>query len=212
MRFKEFLTEELTTGEIRAKISDWRDKFNQYAHQGSFGKIKLVDNKIVHESERLKVFDFMIENGQLALPFQSCNKLEVYVTNGLTSFKNFPEKILYQSGTYSSRLNFAFRQPKLTSLEYFPRFIGGNIDTTLLDNLNLTRCNKFIDHMGGRWSISDKYVGPVLSLLLLNDLRRVYSRNNKLIEILNNHLNKDRDVMEAREELIAQGLKDYAKL
>ena len=53
----------------------------------------------------------------------------------------------------------------------------------------------------------------MLGILLIKDLKKIsFSDNIEVQNIINKHLDGDRDILECQEELITNGLKEFAKL
>lgn len=220
MRFKEFLNES-SDKEIRATIAEWRKELNgskQYNYH-PFGKFSIVDGKIRHESPKLIIHDFMCENGKLAIPFYSAQRIEIFIKDhsNLTTFENFPEHIMFkQTGRlrnmFDKNFDSSYELPLLKSIEHFPRYISGDVSTFKLHNLNLSRCNKHISELNGKWSISREYVGPIMSTILIPGIQEVLTFTKEMDEILNRHLKGDKDILDLQEELVQAGYKEFAKL
>jgi hypothetical protein len=216
MKLAELLLE-ASDREIRETIAEWRNEFKRMAYSKmSFGSCRVENGKIIHTSEKLAIYQFMLKDGKLAAPFESAIKVDVWANVGtLSSFENFPKEIVYGNVKASkigqSKLHFNYAHDRLTSLEYFPRNISGSISTYNLRNLSLSRCNKHIDKIDGTWFLNTKYVGPILGTLQIKGLREV-SFGSEAQSILTKYLRGDRDILECQEELITKGFKEYAKL
>lgn len=107
---------------------------------------------------------------------------------------------------------------QLTDLESAPMVVNGSFNCS---NNNITSLSgigkRFLKTIKGNFVCDDSRItSNVLGFLLVNKLQQVLVdiKKDHLIwkAIINEHLNKDRDIMECREELIAAGLKEYAKL
>lgn len=214
MRFKDFLSEGVSDKEIRAKITEWRTDFKGRGY-AAFGKYTIDSGMVAFSSPTLGIRDNMIEDGKLAIPFISSYNVSVLARrqNVLRTFENFPKTIFHApDNALGDSINFNFSQNGLTSLEHFPRDIDGTVDTSMLDQLSLSKAHKHIDRLTGGWRISSHYVGPVLGVLLIKGLRAISLGSDKLElnKIINSYLQGD--IMDCQEELIQLGYKDYAKL
>jgi hypothetical protein len=202
-------------------IKEWRLEFNRRGikiRTKSFGKFIIHDDGSVDSlSKTLIIDDYMLdEDGLLPVKFNSCNELTIYATR-LRGFKNFPEKVLNPE-KINSPISFVFgaKSTNLNSFEGFPSYINGTLDVSTLKHLNFSKVNNYIKSVNNIY-FNKEYVGPLLSVLKINDLRRLTvfkSYNNKLekaVEILGKYI-ESKDILGCQDELIENGLSQYAKL
>lgn len=229
MKIKELLSEAPNNNpevkRIRAKITEWRNRINDYRDRymstdiTSFGKFTIEPDErggygIVHTGKVLTLHEWMFDNnGELELKFISCNLLRINGAN-VKSFKNFPERIL-NNGTddlYPPSFDCFYKIHGVTSLEGVPKFIRGNANFTNFENISFSNAHKHITHVD-RLTLPLKYKGPVLSLLKIPGLKHISNHPNSYTQILNKHLaSSSRDIIACQEELIDNGYKDYAEL
>jgi hypothetical protein len=227
MRFKAFLKEEhLTDQQIIDVVERWKqeqkDLFDTKGIRSTqFGSYKVYNGKVEHLAMELKITNRMVVNGELEIPFRLCHGLEIGASE-LTSFKNFPEKVI---GTLSDRS--IYNSPlsvyhHITSLEGFPREIQkGMVDLghDRFERLSFSHVNKFIDRLNGICNILRSYRGPILGFLLVKDLKSLSfaggtgdNVDRDIQDTFNKHLRGGKDVLDCKEELMQRGYKDYAKL
>jgi hypothetical protein len=127
----------------------------------------------------------------------------------LKSFKNFPEQV--EGNVNASRNNFS-------SFEGITKIITEDLDISKCPNLislsgihkHLLQCKNII--ISGSITKNN-----FLGLLNIKKLEEVYTNDDydysgNICEIINKHLQSDRDVLECQEELITNGYRHYAKL
>jgi hypothetical protein len=164
---------------------------------------------------------FLDANGELIVPFGICGSLEVEAED-LSSFKGFPE-ILNSGNDTEHVLQFYGIYKKITSLEGITKILNGDVLMGGIENLSYSKCNKYINQIDGNLVINGGYEGPLLSMLNIKNLNIIWysqslahiSNSVKLrnaCQIINKHLSSDKDILECQEELIANGLKEHAKL
>jgi hypothetical protein len=105
----------------------------------------------------------------------------------LTSLEGAPQQVGYDFSCYECT--------SLTSL----KGIGKQYLKKCDNELFLFSCKNLKSHM--------------LGILLIKDLKKIsFSDNIEVQNIINKHLDGDRDILECQEELITNGLKEFAKL
>jgi hypothetical protein len=204
-------------------IRNWREQCPTASYKKApFGKYKITPDGIEHLSKTLNIYDFMLDdNGELLLKFSKCNSLEIFIydKDKLKSFKNFPDEIVRNQKlqAYTAAFSSAY-DCDVSSLEGIPCIIGGGLCSFLhFPKLNLSNINKHIDYIQ-ELSLHYKYKGPLLSILRLKNINRIQPtisnqfELNHAIEIINKHLRNEKDILECQEELITNGLRQYAKL
>lgn len=223
------------TKRVREIIKSWREwiKANPQYAEGSFGHYELTpNNELIHKGRAIIVRPYMLdENGELPVKIHSCYKLTV-ATNELKSFKNFPDKILYDyrqkqwnrrnadwclsfGGVYSNDL----RYDHITSLNGITPEIGGGADFSMLEKVNFSHVDTYIKSCSVI-ALPRDYVGPLLSFLKIPNLTRLNApgfNNDKRPQerakaIINKHLAGGRDIIACQRELIEQDLDEYAEL
>lgn len=187
---------------IHAKHS--KERFASFDISAEHGSVMFTDNP-------LYIYDDMLDgNGELELKVTEAPAVYLQ-TKKLTSFKNFPETltgigVIHQFYTTG-------KLPLITSLEGIPRDVTGDLDLWDLDNLSYSQVDKYIDKVG--WlSVSEKYKGPLLSVLKIKEIQGFYFQNSQhpLSKIINYHLNNGRNISACQTELMKNGFKEYAKL
>ena len=114
--------------------------------------------------------------------------------------------------------NFNCSDNLLTSLEYAPEYTNGMFFATRNKITNLKDIHKQIKSIGSTfWIDGNPIKSHVLGLLLIKSLISVVADTTSTFrmpafDIINRHLEKDKDVLECQEELISSGFKEYAKL
>jgi hypothetical protein len=81
--------------------------------------------------------------------------------------------------------------------------------------MTLKNINKHIECKKIVFNYPKNIIGNALSLLLIKNLEIIsvsFGGHPPWLRIINKHLTLDKDVLECQEELITNGLKEYAKL
>lgn len=226
MRLQElFENEIMPDAELKAIIKTITLKTTKGRQNGSpgmkaFGPHKIVNGMVESRARELWIDNKMMdENGELLIPFRSCNAIQCRAMK-LSSFKNFPLQIL-------GRLITAFNtsemhhdpEVKVSSLEGFPERIAYgfiNLSNNKFSPISYSKVNRFIKYAESQVLIHKDYEGPLLSFLLIDRLHsvtKIESIHAKTpCKIVTAHLKADRDIMECQEELIQHGFKQYGKL
>lgn len=219
------LMEDLSEKEIKEKIAEIRKLKASYHNSNikPFGKYKIVNGKIEFLSKELTISNFMLdEGGELFAPFSSCAGSIVMTSMRLTSFKNFPLSV--KGYGVDGVVDFGMHPSegvKIRLWDGFPKVIGGNVNltNTKFELLTYSKINNVIKEIKGALIINPLYKGPLLSTLLIRNLKAVDYRNSppdspisRATDIISAQLKGDKDIMEAREELLTDGLKEYARL
>ena len=107
----------------------------------------------------------------------------------------------------------------LTSLEGVPSYIGGEFACHNNNLTSLHNIHKQIKHIGGVADFQDNPITAcVLGLLLIEGLEQVLIEDfsgmadESIQDILNRHLEGDRDIFACQEDLIEAGYEAFAKL
>jgi hypothetical protein len=186
------------------------------------------DGSINASGDRLFIIDEMLDNnGEYPIRIKRANKIVIAAGN-LTSFKNFPTEMEYgfRNKVYIFKLiEFKYdTMSKLTSFEYFPSKLNGSIQIgSRAPNLSFAKIDNYIKEMNGIIFISPTYSGPLLSFLkikgepVLMSFGEDVNKDSKIVKalgIINNHLSitGNRDILGCQDELIDNGLSEYAKL
>jgi hypothetical protein len=207
---------------IRKLIQDYKEGNGICRFKNMFPQHS-IKNGLVYVKKNVRINHcFLDANGELIVPFGICGSLDINAED-LSSFKGFPE-ILNGTGDYAHYvLQFNGIYKKLTSLEGITKILNGNVYMGGTENLNYSRCSKYINQIDGNLVINGNYKGALLSVLNIKNLHTIwyaisigsnYDIDNlhNVCEIVNKHLQKDKDILECQEELITNGLKEYAKL
>lgn len=164
------------------------------------------------------------ENGELPIPFASCNRILMCDCSKLKSFKNFPRHILNPGSNtwpraFDSSSTYWAAIRDVTSLEGFPALDTGTADFQQFFNLDYSHADRHLAQSGIDCLLfASSYDGPLLSLLRIPSLSSVGSSSpvgsecQQLVSILNKHLAGERDIIDCQQELIDAGLKRYANL
>ena len=99
----------------------------------------------------------------------------------------------------------------LLSLEGGPQSVGGDF--------SCSGCTSLLSLEGAPQSIGNEFYfhgcislrKPILSIFKIKNLQRIIIDNKQVEKIVNKHLSS-KDILECQEELIENGLKEYAKL
>lgn len=217
-----FLREEekkLTSLEVVDMINYWAEK-EWIAKGNSYGMSVhgfQVDSmgSVEVQLEKFELVNEML-NPDGTFPFRllRANTMKVRA-NKLTSFKNFPE-VLERTAFNSVVLDMlAPSFPHLTSLEGFPKYCKGQVRLSRARDLSFGNVHKHI-LAADIITVNEFYVGPMLGFLKIENLKEIgylYDKGNlhKAAEIINMYLPKG-DIIACQEELIDNGLKDFAEL
>ena len=122
----------------------------------------------------------------------------------------------------SVHFNFNCNSNQLTSLKGAPNKIGGNFNCAFNKLTSLRGIHKYFKGgwIKGRLDLSQNPItSHVLGVMLIPELKGVdywsatlNVEHEKVAEILNYHLQNDRDVIQCQQDLIDAGLKAYAQL
>ncbi len=124
--------------------------------------------------------------------------------NLLTSLKGAPSSV---GGEFYCADN------KLTSLDGAPSSIGGEFVCHTNKLTSLHNIHKQIKKIGDSANFTNNpIVSHVLGLLLIEELPYVVFDNEKLEQIINKHLQGERDIFACQEELIEAGYEELAQL
>lgn len=190
MRFKQFLNEE-TYDKIVIKAGDVRD-----------GLIipEIPETVYSFSADRQRITEF--REGQC--PKKVHANFDIYGCT-LKSLKNGPEWV---GGDFKCSYS------NLTSIEYAPKYVGNHCYLDYTDITDLKGIGKlWLKEIRGELRLTGtRIMSNVLGLLLIKGLEDiVIHKDFDWFVIVNKHFESDKDILECREELIAKGLKDYAK-
>lgn len=188
----------------------------------AFGKHRIVNGMVEHLGKELWIDNkLMDENGELIIPFRSCNAIQCRAMK-LSSFKNFPLEITGRlHSAFSTSEMYDNPEQKVHSLEGFPSRIAYgiiNLSNNKFSELNYSKVNRIIKYAESEIQIHRDYVGPILSFLMIERLRQVYKVEPISIiktpcKIVTKYLQGDKDdILECQEELVQAGFKEFAKL
>lgn len=125
-------------------------------------------------------------------------------TNLLKSLVGAPKEI---------RHNFGASGNQLESLEGVPRRVGGNLTLYRNKFKSLKGIHKHIDYIGGYLDCSENALeSHVLGVLRIEGLNEFLIDNDDIQNIINKHLEGDKDIFACQEELIAAGFEEFAQL
>jgi hypothetical protein len=222
MKVNELLREDKAEDlRIRKLIQDYKEGNGTCTFKNMFPQHSIKDG-LVYVKKNFRINHcFLDANGELIVPFGICGSLEVEAED-LSSFKGFPE-ILNSGNDTEHVLQFYGIYKKITSLEGITKILNGDVLMGGIENLSYSKCNKYINQIDGNLVINGGYEGPLLSMLNIKNLNIIWysqslahiSNSVKLrnaCQIINKHLSSDKDILECQEELIANGLKEHAKL
>lgn len=170
---------------------------------------------LLNEARDTIISDKQIINGRINRKFNEVKGDLICFDKGLISLEGLPDRI--GGGLY------CHTNPNLTKLDGAPRILGEGVDAwdcgiTSLEGIG----KKFIVEMDGEiWISGNPIKSHMLGLILIKGCfglrmkEKPLALNEKVIDqldvIFNKHLYPHKDVLECREELIAAGLKEYAK-
>jgi hypothetical protein len=138
----------------------------------------------------------------------------VYVSaRGLTSLTQI---------SFAERLegNLFCERNKLVNLEGCPPYIGGSLSVINNPISSLTGVHRIVRHVSNIW-LPYSIQSSILGLLKIEGLHRVIAggemspggdRFDLAIRLINKHLRGDRDILACQEELIDNGLEEFAQL
>ena len=227
MKIKELFED--TNAETRKWLSKWetacRGTLEKYRQEMSNYDIQHNGDIIYHGNLYILDDDFLDENSEIPIQVKQCRRIQIGTTN-LTSFNNCPKELSGVSQNLTDHI-FVLRQVfgdksifnNLTSLEGITPIIHGHVNLSAAPNISYSNANKHVKRIDGSLRINGNYKGPLLSLLKIQNLTMVYGGIDTLPEfdkacsiISNFLLRKDRNIIACQEELIKNGLKEYAKL
>ena len=109
--------------------------------------------------------------------------------------------------------DFNLDQLKLTSLVGFPSYVARNLYVSNNKLTNLHNIHHHIRHIGNKIDFGGNPItSHVLGLLKIESLVSVNMDNVTVRNIINKHLNGDKDVLDCAEELVEAGYEAYAQL
>jgi hypothetical protein len=174
------------------------------------------------------------ENGKhyLKVKFSKVKNFTSYF-NFLYTTKNFPEQVFGHFNVTDCRLSSAIGGPRkvrgycsyannrLKTIEGLPEFVGMTLDIAGNKSIKHLKDIHKIVKSCRTISLPGKIKSNILGLILIEDLAQIRLGSKEkiinpgltqAIEIMNKHLLGNRDILECQEELIVNGLKEYAKL
>lgn len=144
------------------------------------------------------------------------------------------ERLYYDSITYLSIKDTKFNSFKGINYNCKILICSDNINLMTFDGLkksssiksislnsqhgfSITNCHKILSYDLEHLNVTEPLNSGILSLLKFPNFENLFYMRTDYdfrlaAQILNAHLEEDRDMMECREEMIANGLKEYAKL
>lgn len=179
-----------------------------------------VDQEVALDGLRMKALpvtfdtvkdDFVVSGGMLETPKGSPREVGGdYMANHnqITSMVGGPVKV-HEACSYTGN--------PITSLEGAPEYIGQTLWLDQCPELtSLHNIHKYIKYIGQDISLAEKTVvkSNVLGLLLIKGLKSVKldSSLSKVAEIINKHLEGERDFVACQDELIDAGFEPFARL
>lgn len=195
-----------------------------------FGNYKIEDGMVCIDdlsSLPFKLSNLMIpregpDAGKLPFKFKRCGQILLNASR-LKSFEGFPDRISARgSKEYGTAALVAITiNNELQTLDGISRQINGDLRLGLCHNINWSNAHKHFDYIDGFVTVSNSYNGPMLWALKIPKLRMLHfdsiskatPEQAQLMSILAKHLRTpERNVLACQEELIDNGLKDYAEL
>jgi hypothetical protein len=203
MKIEELFEKSQTKEEARRIVGRWceaneRLKIDNFVF-GMTGDVEEYKGNFI-------IYPNMLDNGILPVKVKKCKDLIVQAD--VKSFLNFPDSM--RGFFYGNADN------NIKSLSGLSIDIDGEFYASDFTNLSLSRIDKYIKSAKGI-VISETNKGPVLSLLKIKNLISVKTFSldkeiQQVIEILNHYLTTSKDILSCQDELIDNGLSEYAKL
>lgn len=97
-------------------------------------------------------------------------------------------------------------------MKYAPKIIDGSLVAGMNKLTSLRNIRNYIKSVPYINFTNNQLVSHMLGLLLIKDLKFVYFTNKQLQQIMNKHLQGDRDIIDCASDLIDTGLGDFAQL
>ena len=208
----------LTGPDIRKHIIEY-DK--TVPHEQSFMRFLFPEDYSINAGDTVSVKnntvftirdEFLID-GKMPFKFLSTGSLLID-TQELRSYEGFP-RIVHGSLAINA-------QSFPNSFEGFPEVLCGPLIVVGLEHFSLEGIHKhlkmFKPNTSSLISIHTRYHKGLLSALLIENCKGInttmntYNDTGKAVKIVNNHLRGERDVVSCKRELIAAGLKEFAKV
>ena len=225
MKARELFEAKEPDPELLEKIEAIKVNYEQKNHP--IGRYKIVDNKIVHSGDKgFEVIPGALDlvSKELMVPFAQAKAFHIDATE-IVSFKNFPQKLIGHSEGVVSGLGaiiFSAHSDEhlhLKELTDCPRFIYGDVSFGKMPNMSFASVDKHISVCSGHILISGTYVGPLLGFMRVQQLKKVLAfnlggRNEELLtatKIIIGHLQGSRSILECQDELLKNGLKEFAR-
>ncbi len=212
--FKQFLKEDNSEYVIKL-IVEFSIRYEDIEDYLKEQKETIIKN--IEEKTNTKVFFFDIRKHSFSI------ELKINNDNQLTQLMQIEKEVVDILEKYNSNDSFQ-HLPNDTNLELLvnhslPQHIKISFPYIYITAQGPTSF-KGINKIIGDFELlqirnNSKITDSVLGLLLLNKTNRKISllfSKNEWVKILNKHLENDNDVLECQEELITNGLRQYAKL
>ena len=180
------------------------------------------DNKVDVRTGTVTLFSQFFKHGRFPFRFGKVSNMEIYI-NEVTSLEGMPDELGKKGALVPYALHLLAGDPDkimLKDLKGISPVIYNPIDMSSISGVSLTNLHKYVRYIGRTITLPNDYKGPILSLLNIDGIERLsmnrLSASDTMImvqDILNKALESgDRDVISCKKELIAAGLKEYAKL
>ena len=186
----------------------------------TFGKFTISGDEVVFNSKVLNIDRRFLEDGEISIPFASAPAVCLYDSclETLKSFKNLPRELRGEGGLQQAAFFTAVKNAEggdyIQNYEGFPEKIQGDVylQNNKLAKISMTHFNHYVKELNGCIIISQKYNGPLLSTLLVKGLTMVYSYEAKFDDIMKRCFKIKGEILDAKELLMTNGYKEYAKL
>ena len=231
LNFKQYLQEAKASNveyvqHIRDLLNDWasQELIPNEPKKNSLHGFKISATGIVDcQLGTFVIYNEMLDaNGEFPFKIRNAKYMILRCQEKLKSFKNFPEKLVCKSDYRDVLITYhLFKYRKITSFENFPKYCpNGQIQLEAFVNASFSNIHKHIlDAESIR--INPNYVGPILSFLKIPTLTDVYAfigdvndeseSCKEALEILNKHLNGNRNILACANELRIAKLYEYAQ-
>jgi hypothetical protein len=124
--------------------------------------------------------------------------------NKLTTLKGSPKIV---NGDFNCYWN------KLTNLDFCPKIINGAFSCSVNPITSISGLHKQCKLIGKTLYLPNSVTSGLLSILLIKNLKEIRFQNTILVQnIINKHLESDRNITKCQMELIDSGFEEYATL
>ena len=187
--------------------------FKEYLKENEIQDIIIYNKNLVHGKLKKQYpdikGDFDCSNREIITlkfaPKYVGGNFYCYNTN-ITSLEFAPQSVGHDFSCFGT---------KITTLEFAPQYVGRSFGCSDTKITSLKGIGKdYLKEVRGEIYLKECHhlKSSMLGIMLVKELQEIYFDNKEVQDIFNRHLKGDKDILDCQEELITNGLKEYAKL